>query len=66
MPTALKSAPVALPVPPWKTSLEAKGRVYGRIKAPFVLTRMGNSAECSLLWLWTRRGRQWVVEQELT
>jgi hypothetical protein len=31
------------------------------IKAPFRVTQMGDS----WLWLWSRRGRYWVIEQGL-
>jgi hypothetical protein len=38
-----------------------------KLKAPFLLTRMrdwrGRGRRCA--WLWSRRGKEWVVEQEL-
>jgi hypothetical protein len=65
MPTAQKSAHVALPEPPWKTFLEVNRRVCRRIKVPFVLTRMGGSPKHPLFWLWSRRGASWIVERDL-
>jgi len=46
---------------------ESKGRKNSRpkVKAPFVLTRMNNRAQGSLFWVWSRRGSQWTVDQEL-
>jgi hypothetical protein len=64
MPTAQNHIPVTLPEPPSEGSLEVDRRVRQRVKAPFVLTTMGGSSECSWLWLWARRGRQWVVDEE--
>jgi hypothetical protein len=65
MPTALKSAHLTLPEPPWKVPLESKRRACPRVKAPFVLTAMYNSFERPLLWLWSRRGRAWVITQKI-
>jgi hypothetical protein len=36
-----------------------------RIKAPFAITTMKDDHAGSLLWVWARRGRQWIVSQEL-
>jgi hypothetical protein len=35
------------------------------IKAPFVLTRMNARPASSLVWLWSRRGARWTIDQEL-
>ena len=35
------------------------------IKAPFRMTQMGGSTTCPWLWLWSRRGSSWVIEQEI-
>jgi len=36
-----------------------------KIKAPFVLTRMNAEPMSLLIWLWSRRGTRWIVDQEL-
>ena len=36
-----------------------------RIKAPFAITTMNDDHVGPLLWVWARRGRQWIVSQEL-
>jgi hypothetical protein len=36
-----------------------------KIKAPFVLTRMNAQPMSLLIWLWSRRGARWIVDQEL-
>jgi hypothetical protein len=51
-----------------RLSLEpTEARPTFRLKAPFLLTRMrdwrGRGRRCA--WLWARRGREWVIEQEL-
>ena len=40
-------------------------RVRGRVKAPFAITTMKDDRFGTLLWVWARRGRQWIVGQEL-
>jgi hypothetical protein len=37
----------------------------GWVKAPFAITTMNEDHFGSLLWVWARRGRQWIVSQEL-
>ena len=41
-------------------------RVRGRVKAPFAITTMKDDRFGSVLWVWARRGRQWIVSQELS
>jgi hypothetical protein len=36
-----------------------------KVKAPFVLTTMNQRGQGSLIWVWSRRGSQWTVDQEL-
>jgi hypothetical protein len=36
-----------------------------RIKAPFSITTMKDDRFGTLLWVWARRGRHWIVSQEL-
>jgi hypothetical protein len=36
-----------------------------KIKAPFRLTTMNQRGQSSLIWVWSRRGSQWTVDQEL-
>jgi hypothetical protein len=40
-------------------------RVRGRVKAPFAITTMNEGHVGTLLWVWARRGRQWIISQEL-
>ena len=46
---------------------ESKGRKNSvrKVKAPFVLTTMSQGGKGSLFWVWSRRGSQWTVDQEL-
>jgi hypothetical protein len=51
-----------------RISLEpTQARPTFKLKAPFLLTRMrdwrGRGRRCA--WLWSRRGKEWVIEQEL-
>ena len=51
-----------------RISLEpTPARTAFKLKVPFLLTRMrdwrGRGRRCA--WLWSRRGKEWVVEQEL-
>ena len=36
-----------------------------KVKVPFLLTSMNNPRKPLLIWVWTRRGKRWVVDQEL-
>ena len=38
-----------------------------KVKAPFVVTRMRGwrGRGCRYAWLWSRRGKEWAIEQEL-
>jgi len=36
-----------------------------RIKAPFRLTVVGRKPHSLWMWLWSRRGKQWIIDQEL-
>jgi hypothetical protein len=36
-----------------------------KVKAPFRLTRMNQSGMPLLIWVWSRCGRRWKVDQEL-
>jgi hypothetical protein len=38
----------------------------GRVKAPFAITTMNDDPVRSVLWVWARRGRQWIISQELS
>ena len=46
---------------------ESKGRKNSvrKVKAPFRLTTMNQRGKSSLIWVWSRRGSQWTVDQEL-
>jgi len=46
---------------------ESKGRKNSlrKVKAPFLLTTMNQRGKSSLIWVWSRRGSQWTVDQEL-
>ena len=46
---------------------ESNGRKNSltKIKAPFRLTTMNQRGSCSLFWVWSRRGSEWTVDQEL-
>ena len=46
---------------------ESKGRKNSlrKVKAPFLLTTMNQRGQGSLFWVWSRRGSQWTVDQEL-
>lgn len=35
-----------------------------KIKAPFRLTRMSHSTQSPWIWVWSLRGKRWVVDQE--
>ena len=36
-----------------------------KIRAPFRLTTMNQRGKGLLFWVWSRRGSQWTVDQEL-
>ena len=36
-----------------------------KVKAPFHLTTMNQRGKCLLIWVWSRRGKQWTVDQEM-
>jgi hypothetical protein len=36
-----------------------------KVKPPFRLTTMNQRGQGSLFWVWSRRGSQWTVDQEL-
>ena len=46
---------------------ESSGRKNSlrKVKAPFVLTTMNQRGKNPLIWVWSRRGSQWTVDQEL-
>jgi hypothetical protein len=46
---------------------ESSGRKNSlrKVKAPFVLTTMNQRGKSPLFWVWSRRGSQWTVDQEL-
>jgi hypothetical protein len=37
-----------------------------RVKVPFAITTMNGERVKPLLWVWARRGRRWIVGQELS
>ena len=52
-----------LPLSRWSDAQDdARLRPKRRIQAPFLLTCMSRN---SSFWLWSRRGKQWIVEQEI-
>jgi hypothetical protein len=57
----------ALPLPVPNTSAEFDGHAKSlpKIKAPFRLTRMSHSDKPLWFWVWSRRGKRWMVDQEL-
>ena len=56
---------LAVPETPWNDE-RAHLRLARKVKAPFHLTRMSACHVPPMLWLWSRRGRAWVVGQELS
>jgi len=46
---------------------ESNGRKNSlrKVKAPFHLTAMSQGGKGLLIWVWSRRGSQWTVDQEL-
>jgi hypothetical protein len=60
-----KPSPTTAPLPPWNASEDAPRRAHRKVQAPFVLTEMNSCQEFTVLWLWSRRGKSWIVEQEL-
>lgn len=46
---------------------ESAGRETSRLKitAPFRLTTMNQRGKSLLMWVWSRRGKEWKVDQEL-
>jgi hypothetical protein len=46
---------------------ESRGRKKSvcKVKAPFVLTTMNQRGQSPVIWVWSRRGSQWTVDQEL-
>lgn len=56
-----------LPLPVPHTSAESHGRENSppKIKAPFRLTKMSYSEKPPWFWVWSRRGKRWIVNQEL-
>jgi len=36
-----------------------------KVKAPFLLTQMNHMSQPTWICVWSRRGRQWVVSQDL-
>ena len=36
-----------------------------KVKAPFLLTSMNDPRKPLLIWVWSRRGKRWVIDQEL-
>jgi hypothetical protein len=39
------------------------GKSPAKIKAPFVLTNMNHPCKPLLIWVWSRRGKRWVVDE---
>jgi hypothetical protein len=58
-------SPTTALVPPWNVLRDASGRACRKVKAPFFLTVMNRCQEFTVLWLWSRRGKSWIIEQEL-
>jgi hypothetical protein len=54
------------PIQPRGLSQAAVSKRFQKIKAPFFLTQMGGSPKRPWLWLWSRRGRGWIVDQDLS
>jgi hypothetical protein len=56
-----------LPRPRQQLIGESRGRknLLPKIKAPFRLTTMNQRGKSSLIWVWSRRGNRWTVDQEL-
>ena len=48
-----------------RSDFELGGDFCAGQRVPFQLTRMDSCSGRSLLWLWARCGKSWVVEQEL-
>jgi hypothetical protein len=66
MTTAPHSTFVVEPFPTGMLPRVASNGSRARIKAPFAITTMKDDHFGSLLWVWARRGRQWIVSQELS
>lgn len=37
-----------------------------KVKAPFRLTTMNQRGKSLLMWVWSLRGKEWTVDQELS
>jgi hypothetical protein len=65
MAAAQKPSPTTTLVPPWNAPGDATLRAHRKVQAPFVLTEMNTSRKFPVLWFWSRRGKSWIIEQEL-
>jgi hypothetical protein len=54
-----------LPVPNTSAEFDGHAKSLPKIKAPFRLTRMSDSDKPPWFWVWSRRGKRWIVNQEL-
>lgn len=54
-------------VPTPRVIPESAGRKNSvpKVKAPFRLTTMNQRGKCLLMWVWSLRGKEWTVDQEL-
>ena len=55
----------SLPKPHAPGASDGRKDSLRKVKAPFVLTTMNQRGKSWLLWVWSRRGSQWTVDQEL-
>jgi hypothetical protein len=65
MTTLHPEAQVVVPENPWNDSRVNLPKWGRKVKAPFRVTRMSSCPKHPVLWLWSRRGRNWTVDQEL-
>ena len=55
----------SLPKPHAPSESNGRKKSLPKIKAPFRLTTMNQRGKSALIWVWSRRGSQWTVDQEL-
>ena len=55
----------SLPKPHAPSKTVGRKNCLPKVKAPFRLTAMSQGGKSLLFWVWSRRGSQWTVDQEL-
>jgi hypothetical protein len=44
---------------------DGRTKLTAKIKAPFRLTTMNHPSKTLRIWVWSRRGKRWAVDQEI-